>query len=363
MIARDEERHLPDCLKSLEGIVDEVVIVDTGSVDGTVEIARAYGARIFHHEWDNSFANARNAGLDQARSRWILYIDADERLRPISRSSVEELLENAQEVGFQVYLHQLPGYTPTLDYRLWRNDPRVRFWGDMHEKIIYGLVRVGEADGRSIDICDLILDHVGYQGDQRRKYERNLPLLEAQVAIEPSNIFNWRHLSQVLIGCGRLEEGERALEQAVDLAREVWNEHGGAAWGDLVRLRHERGTDVRELLAEGRTRWPRNWGLVWLEGQLHLEAGRYEPAIDCFRMLLEVNLDTIPFDGVGFDERIFGELAHEARGLALFRTGRFGEAAEAYAAAQRHAPNSHEYRVKRLLAQSRAEQQGHWRAG
>jgi tetratricopeptide (TPR) repeat protein len=271
---------------------------------------------------------------------------------------VEELLESAEEVGFRVHLHPLPGYTATLDYRLWRNDPRIRFWGDIHEKVIYSLSKVAEADRRPIGICEMALDHVGYDGDQGRKYQRNLPLLEAQVAIEPSNIFNWRHLGQVLIEQGRLDEGERALERAVVLAREIWNEHGGAAWTDLVRLRHERGLAVAQLLEEGRARWPRNWALVWMEGQLHLEAGRYQQAVACFHRLLEVDLATVALDGVAFDERIFGAAAQDALGLALFRTGRYAEAAGAYGAAERSEPSVPEYRVKRLLAESRAQQQG-----
>ena len=356
MMVRDEAAHLPDCLASLQGVVDEIDIVDTGSVDNTVEIARDYGARVFHHPWENSFAVPHNFVLEKARGRWILVLDADERLRPVERNWVEQRLGNAEEIGFQVYLHPLPGFTASLDWRLWRNDPRIRFRGDMHEKIVYALQEVAVADGRALGVCELVLDHVGYVGDQTRKYHRNLPLLQAQLAVEPFNIFNWRHLGQVLIGLGRDEEGERALERAVALAREIWNEHGGAAWVDLVRLRAKRGEDVSELLAEGRARWPRNWALVWIEGQLHLAAGRYEEAIGCFRRLLQVDLASVPFDGVAFDERIFGDLAQDALGLAFFRTGRFGEAAEAYAAAERLEPSEPGYWVKRQLAESKARQ-------
>jgi glycosyltransferase involved in cell wall biosynthesis len=353
-MVRDEEENLPACLASLVDVVDEIDVVDTGSVDDTVAVARSYGARVFHFPWNNSFAAPHNYLLDQARSRWIFVLDADERLRPIARSRIEELLENADEAGFQVFLHQVPGYTATLDWRIWRNDPRIRFWGDMHEKVIYSISRVAAEESRPLGVLEFELDHVGYQGDQSRKYVRNLPLLEKQVAEEPSNIFDWRHLAQVLVGLGRVDEGERALERAVELARQVWNEHGGAAWVDLVSLRHERGEDVWELLAEGRDRWPRNWALVWIEGQLHLEAGRSEEAAACFRTLLAVDVSLVPYDGVGYDERIFGSWAQDSLGLALFRTGRYAEAAEAYAAAERLAPGEPEYRVKRRLAASKA---------
>ena len=126
MIARDEERHLPACLASLADVVDEVVLVDTGSVDRTVEIARAHGATVLHHSWSDDFSAPRNLGLDNARGRWILYIDADERLRPVERSWVEALLEDAEEIAFRVHFRLFARATPSLEYRLWRNDSRVR---------------------------------------------------------------------------------------------------------------------------------------------------------------------------------------------------------------------------------------------
>jgi tetratricopeptide (TPR) repeat protein len=179
-------------------------------------------------------------------------------------------------------------------------------------------------------------------------------MLEAALAADPENVFNWRHLAQVLTGLGRHQEAERALERAVELARVIHNEHGSAAWGDLVRLRHERGEDVRELVAEGRARWPANWSLVWAEGQAHLAAGRCGDAIACFGALLEVDAASLPAHGVAYDERLFGSFAYAAIGLALFRAGRYAEAAAAYAAAERSEPGAAEHRVKRQLAESRS---------
>ena len=82
LIARDEERFLPGCLASVSGVVDEIVLADTGSTDRTVEIARAAGATVVHHAWDEDFSAARNAALAAATGDWILLLDADERLAP-----------------------------------------------------------------------------------------------------------------------------------------------------------------------------------------------------------------------------------------------------------------------------------------
>src|SRR5947209_2429562 len=102
MIVRDEERHLAACLESITPVVDEVVVVDTGSIDRTAEIAARHGAQVHRAAWTGDFSAARNAALDRASGRWILYIDADERLRQIGRAQVERLLHDAGEVAFRL---------------------------------------------------------------------------------------------------------------------------------------------------------------------------------------------------------------------------------------------------------------------
>ena len=80
MIVRNEETHLESCLASIVGQVDQIVVVDTGSTDKTLEIAWKYGALIVQRPWSEDFAVARNCALDHANSDWILYIDADSKI-------------------------------------------------------------------------------------------------------------------------------------------------------------------------------------------------------------------------------------------------------------------------------------------
>ena len=101
LIVRDEERNLPDCLGSIDGVVDEVVVVDTGSTDGSVELARELGARVVSHPWRGNFSEARNLALEVARGEWILYLDADERLRPADRRRGSGQLRGARETAFR----------------------------------------------------------------------------------------------------------------------------------------------------------------------------------------------------------------------------------------------------------------------
>ena len=202
LVVRNESAVLDACLASIREVVDEIVVVDTGSVDDSAEIAARHGARVIHHAWRDDFAEVRNVALDAAQGDWILYIDADERLAPVDRRTVEQLLRGADAVAFRVLLRPQVRSTPYFEYRIWRSDPRIRFHGQIHEKVTPAISAVAAADGRPIDDCRLLLTHVGYEGDQTHKHRRNLPLLRAELAREPDNLFNRHHLARVLTGLG-----------------------------------------------------------------------------------------------------------------------------------------------------------------
>jgi len=225
LIARDEEENLGACLDSLAGFADEVVVVDTGSTDATVEIATERGARVFHQRWQDDFAAARNAALGEAAGAWILYIDADERLEPIDFEAARSSLREAPEAAFRVGLRPFAHATPFLEYRLWRASPEIRFRGVIHEQVVDAIHRAARRDSRPIsDWPELMIDHCGYEEDQARKHRRNLPLLRRRLeGVDPESIFSLRHLARILLASGapsEVEEGAAALEHAVRLVRD-----------------------------------------------------------------------------------------------------------------------------------------------
>src|SRR5579864_1059775 len=126
LIVRDESEFIEDCLRSLVGNVDEIVIVDTGSRDDTVEIARRFLVELHHFPWCNDFSAARNHAIERASGDWILYIDADERLGIPDRNAFSRLLSDRDKVAWQLRLHPRIGWTAYSELRLFRNDPRIR---------------------------------------------------------------------------------------------------------------------------------------------------------------------------------------------------------------------------------------------
>lgn len=122
MIVRDEEDVLGGCLESIHDVVDEMIVVDTGSQDNTVEIAEEYGAEVYEYEWEGHFGEARNYSFDQATEDWILYIDADERLSPKFRQNIDELLEAENDILYKVPIED------ELLTCLGPNDGMIRLW-------------------------------------------------------------------------------------------------------------------------------------------------------------------------------------------------------------------------------------------
>ncbi|NOX36871.1 MAG: glycosyltransferase [Calditrichaeota bacterium] len=220
MIVKNEAHHLPGCLESVRGLVAEVVIVDTGSTDQTLDIARQYGARIFQIEWENHFAKARNVALKHARFPWILYLDADERLHPEYHQKVKQAVQSAKADAYyiQVYspVNGRLGSVPHIQTypRLFRKLPGVQFEGRIHEQITPSLQRAGARFAN----LNVRIEHLGYQLPDdmlAQKIQRNIQFLEIQVQEEPDNAYAKYQLGQTYILDGQFEKGQKLLEAAI----------------------------------------------------------------------------------------------------------------------------------------------------
>ncbi|MCF6270659.1 MAG: glycosyltransferase [Melioribacteraceae bacterium] len=182
MIVKNEEANLRECLESVSGIVDEIVLVDTGSTDATVKIAEEFSAKIYHFNWINDFSAARNFALSKSTGDWILYLDADERLDGRSKQELSKFLDNQNLVGVNCLINNVDEITGTPKFmkyiRLFRNSDNIRFTGKAHEQIEMSLVQ----NIYSIIDSKIEIIHLGYNveaSELKKKAERNLtPLLE-----------------------------------------------------------------------------------------------------------------------------------------------------------------------------------------
>ncbi|MBI5326520.1 MAG: glycosyltransferase [Ignavibacteriae bacterium] len=227
MIVKNEEQNLPDCLESVRGIADEIVIVDTGSSDRTKQIAQTYNAKIFDFEGVKDFAAARNEALKHSTGEWVLYLDADERLDESSKEIIRNLLMiSNDEIGGYICTiesdhSQLNGSTERHrgGYpRIFRNYgfPKISFQGRVHEQITPSIFALG----KSIHFSEIIIEHLGYNQSREvmeSKIKRNYAMLIEHVQEEPLNAYAWYQLGQTLAQMKLIDEAEKTIRFALQL--------------------------------------------------------------------------------------------------------------------------------------------------
>lgn len=183
MIVKNEEKNLAACLDSVKDVVNEMIIVDTGSNDGTIRIAEKYNAKIFQYEWANNFSAARNFALGKATGEWIFCMDADERLDSNSVDEFKKLSEVKLLIGYYctVKNHHLDkNRDNSVRYiRLFANSRELKFSGKVHEQIEPSLTQ----NKYQILNSNILIHHIGYsisKEDNQKKIERNLTLLKEE---------------------------------------------------------------------------------------------------------------------------------------------------------------------------------------
>ncbi|GIV09089.1 MAG: hypothetical protein KatS3mg019_1180 [Fimbriimonadales bacterium] len=235
MIARNEAHYLEECLKSVQGVVDEIVLVDTGSDDATPTIAERYGAKVLHAEWRNDFAAARNVALQHATGDWILVLDADERLTPESKQAILNAARHPQFAGYyleilneirdgDIFMHRI--------VRLFRRLPGLRWEGAIHEQITPSLV---ERNGRIATVAAQIR-HLGYRGEvmqSRDKIRRNIEIIQRQLEREPDDLFHKFNLANTYFSAGDYEQAAYWAEQVCPYLRGD-EDYAGQIWADWI---------------------------------------------------------------------------------------------------------------------------------
>jgi tetratricopeptide (TPR) repeat protein len=338
MIVRDEEANLSACLSSVTDLVDEVIVVDTGSADRSREVAAAHGARVFDFPWRDDFAAARNESLRHARGDWTFWLDADDRLDEDNRQKLQRLFAQPgqENVAYMMRQFSLPGAvsgaTPVVDQaKLFRNDPRVRWEYRVHEQILPAVLCQG---GRARQ-TDIIFHHTGYQDPavRRRKLERNLRLLLLQDAERPGDPFTLFNLGATYLDLGRAAEAVPLLQRSLARMPPVAS-LPARTYGLLTRALRRLGRDQEALTqcSQGRGRFPADADLLFYEAQMRWERGELAAAEACLRQLLQRRPGAI---WAGSDVGLYGYKARHQLALLYGRQQRYAEAAHNLAVLRR----------------------------
>ncbi|HEX7378432.1 MAG TPA: glycosyltransferase [Pirellulales bacterium] len=223
MIVRNEEADLPACLESAADLVEDIVVVDTGSTDATKTVARRFGARLIDFPWRDDFAAARNEALKHATGDWVFWLDADDRLDEDNRTRFRALARRLTD-ELAVWLFQCVnvsagegGAATSLEQgRLFRRDPRVWWQYRVHEQIVPAIERLGGVTHRG----DVVVRHVGYTdpATRRAKLQRDLRLLTLDDAERPNDPLTLFHLGWTQSQLGDAAAAVTALERCRQVA-------------------------------------------------------------------------------------------------------------------------------------------------
>lgn len=300
MIVRNEEQMLPRCLSSVAGAIDEIVIVDTGSCDATVEIARSFGARVIAHEWTGSFAEARNVSFDAASGDWLMYLDADEQL---VREDLEPLRALTGRTWREAFYLPTTHHTGDADegaalsqnaLRVFRNRPEYRFEGRLHEQIVTSLPTYLP---ERIEASSVRIEHYGFLGvvrDGREKSRRNIELLRLQQAESAPSPFLHFNLGSEYAAAGDVAAALGEFERSWELLQ---SRHDRDSFqftpvliSRLVKALRVSGRPHEALAraADGLERFPDFTELVLEQAFAAVAVGQQERAIELYERCIEM---------------------------------------------------------------------------
>ena len=310
MIVRDEAARLKACLESARGVVDEMLVADTGSTDATPEVALQLGARLVTIPWENDFAHARNRALAEVQSDWVLVLDADEQLDPASKALIPPLLERTDVAGYQVtirnYMSSLadrlwdrparannslfeparkfPAYVEHENVRLFRRRRDVYFMGRVHETVGH---RILETGGR-LEQANFLIHHFGLAaGPDARARKNHLyrELGRTKVQEMPRNAQAHFELGLMEFDCFHNDaEALACFDRACQL-----NPRFGVAWffAGLVRLRLGLPEQALKALERAEACGLRSGLVAEAQGDSYYNLGKFSSAYRCYRRALQ----------------------------------------------------------------------------
>ncbi len=355
LIVRNEERFLAQCLASVRPVADQLVVVDTGSTDRTVEIAREYGAEVHTFTWCDDFSAARNAALAHATGDWVLMIDADEELPADQHPRLHADMARTGVLGLRIPLINIGAEADGQAYvpRLYRNAPGLFYISRIHEQVFSSILVRAEEWGLDTAFGSAQLRHHGYSTQlvqERSKVERNLRLLREAVLEIPNDANLLMNLGLETVHAGDLEAGLAEYEKAFQaLAADPQQQRvpelreGLLTQYTATLMKAGRFTDIVRVLEspvakahEPTASLHYALGLAYLRLEQHAAAAR-----EIKECLAKRHLPTV--SPINPDIRRAGP--YHCLGHCLIRSGQFGEAEAAFIAALRDEASS---RIVRL---------------
>jgi glycosyltransferase involved in cell wall biosynthesis len=317
MIVKNEENTLPQCLQSVSAVCDEIILVDTGSTDATVAVAKSFNARVIEDPWRNDFSYSRNISIQNANHPWVLWLDADDIMPVDSLKKIQEIKKTFtpdQSFGFLVK-NSMNGKTgETFKHiRLFPNHPKIRFEYKVHEQVLPSIQRLN----MKVTYTDIVILHTGYHTPEamRQKQERNMLILEKEIEETKT-----KHPVRLYLYAGALADLQRPLEaipvyeKAFYEAREQNSEKHIFEIVPLILCNIgfslQNFNLIERWLSVAKSNTPDHILLHFLNGKLHESRKEFENARDAYEKVLRTaeTPSYIPVDYKGLKLQACSEL-------------------------------------------------------
>lgn len=369
MITRDEAAMVGQALESVQGLVSEIVVVDTGSVDETVEIATCFGAKVLHRTWDDDFAAARNISLKHASCDWILVLDADEAIAAGDHATLRKLIGEKNVCYEFMQRHytndvRLSGFTPCAgvypdferDFRgyfesnccrLFPRDPQLKFRGRIHELVEHAIHDSGSyrilrtsvpihhyghtpevtarknksrlytplGQRKAEEQPDTWKSHfeLGVEHNCNGRHRESIRHFMKATELEPSYVPTWTNLGYALMEVGEFEQAKQALEQAISLDPNTSEAHCNLG---VVALRRNELEQAESHFHEAIRLNPSYLNAIFNLGQTLLRMKRFDQAVEMLENVLSKHPEHT------------GAIAH--KGLAELQQGNYQRAVSSF---------------------------------
>lgn len=343
MIVKNEAAEIGAALASVQSVADEIVVVDTGSTDDTVNIVRAAGARLGHFEWCDDFSAARNAALEMASGDWVFWLDGDEQLLPEYAAVLKKWIQKPDLLAATVQRRDLVSaddrqtYSLMAQWRLFRNRPDLRFIGLCHPRFSSDIRVLAKAEGLYLEDAPIEIEHTGYVAERKEgKLKRGRRLLELELKERPGQLYYLAELFRTQILLGEKAAAEQTLQAAADvLLAKSKRQHQPDDAGDALVLETllqlapkamPKGWNHKKAAALAERWRPNAPPLLWFRAQVEFSGGALDQAEKLLRRLVELG-QTEAYDRTcSFDPRIVGDDAKLNLAGCLIRLGKLAEA-------------------------------------
>lgn len=284
MIVKNEEKVLERCLDSVKDIVDEIIIVDTGSNDNTKKIAAKYTDKVFDFRWTDSFSDARNFAQTKATGKWILVLNADEFVERENLIKVKtELLENSSpKDAFSCKIFNFTGdYGEQIiqhnSIRIYKNNNEIKFVRTIHEQL-------KKNDGELIvGNSNLVIYHSGYLMEtihERNNNKRNVALIRKQIQKQGDNGFDYFNMGNEYLSTGQVELALEAYKKAYQKKKSIFYKWVPYCVVQIVLclIKLKRYTEALKVIEDAQNIWKEAPDFKDLKGYVYLLQNRLEDA-------------------------------------------------------------------------------------